>query len=289
MAIYAIGDVHGCHAQLLELLARIAFRPGRDRLWFVGDLINRGPDSLAVLRFVRELGDDATVILGNHESRALGGLAGSPSPIFKQHMKYLLDAPDLDEIHAWLKGLRFFHRDRALNWSMVHGGIHPHWSLAEAEARSEALAVVLSRGENEPIAAMLRGGGDLPAEEPPASDPMERLRYNAAVFTRIRLCSSEGRLLWPGGEPSPPSVNPYALPGPENPYQPWFTRLNPLEEGENLLYGHWAMAGLTLGERTVGLDGGCVYGGKLHAMRLDDPSRPVWSVPCPRQAQPGGD
>ncbi|MBF0180855.1 MAG: symmetrical bis(5'-nucleosyl)-tetraphosphatase [Magnetococcales bacterium] len=274
MAVYAIGDVHGCLPELLVLLARIDFRPGRDRLLFVGDILNRGPDSLGTVRFVRDLGDEAVTLMGNHEARAVMGMSGRADGSFQSHLGVLADAPEADQILAWLRGLPLMHRDASLGVTMVHAGLYPGWTMADAFAIAARLRAVVM--DDAGLKMLLAGFREPYAErEPDDTDEMARLRFALAVMTRIRYCTPEGRLVW---------ANPAALA--ETPdWVPWY-RIRPLPEPEVMVYGHWAAAGLTTGGGYYGLDSGCVYGGRLTALRLDHPERPLFQVPCPCYVKP---
>lgn len=283
MAHYAIGDVHGCYAELRHLLHEIGWKQGEDRLWLVGDLINRGPSSLDVVRFVQDLGDRAVAIQGNHEVRAVQGLFGSPSPVFQEHMGYLLDAPDCAALAGWLRRLPFLARDEEHGLTMVHAGLHPHWDVNAAMARAATLETSFrdDHGLQDLLAGMT---GPQPEKEP--DPPLARQLWDLAVFTRIRLCTPEGQLLWPRSVRK--EINPYLPPPEDSPYRSWHD-IHQIGDGELLLYGHWAAAGLTVRPRTLGLDGGCVYGGQLVAVRLDHPDRPITTIPTPQYVAPDGE
>ncbi|MBF0368345.1 MAG: symmetrical bis(5'-nucleosyl)-tetraphosphatase [Magnetococcales bacterium] len=283
MALYAIGDVHGCCEPLVELLDRIHFKPDRDRLWFVGDLINRGPCSMEVLRLVRDLGDRAISLMGNHEARAVAALSGDPRQAAFKSMDYLRDAPAADGWEEWLRKRPFFHWDRESGFAMAHAGLYPSWSLKEAEKRSRKLTDCYQ--DPKKIRALFAGfGGPLPEEEPSkkirAKDPLAQLRFDQTVFTRIRLSNREGHLLWPKKALAAGLSDPYSLPPESSPYKPWY-ELWQTPKKQKVIHGHWAAAGLQLGEQVIGLDTGCVYGGRLTAIRLDDPTLPITQVDCP--------
>lgn len=278
MAVYAIGDVHGCFSELQTLLAELAFNAKRDQLIFVGDLLSRGPDSIGVMRFVRDSGDHAITVLGNHEVRALAGLSGYGSADFEKHMQFLAEAPDRDELFSWLRHQPLIHSNPELGFAVVHAGIHPFWSLEESCRRAELLQALIANVEEAPsLYAKLEMQ---PAqEEIPSMDAMDRLCFSLALFTRIRLCSQQGVLLWAQQARTAGLADPYDLPPVDFPFQPWYA-VRPSTRGEKIVYGHWAMAGLTLNPTTFGLDSGCVYGGKLTAMRLDHPDNPIFQVSC---------
>lgn len=279
MAIYAIGDLHGCYSELQQLLAQIAFHPQRDRLWFVGDLISRGPDSLACLRFVRDLGDRAVAVLGNHEIRALTGLSGNATAEFNLYMGYFSDASDREELYDWLRTLPLVHRDRSLGFTMVHAGLHPDWSLDDAVERSDKLSVILS--DRERCRAFLADDHPKPPlEEPPPDEEESWLHFALALLTRIRYCTRKGRLMTSKEVRESGLLEGSGEPPENSPFQAWHHH-RPWQPGERVVYGHWAMAGLNLGPHAYGLDSGAVYGGHLTAMRLDHPEHPVFQVDTP--------
>ncbi|MBF0097845.1 MAG: symmetrical bis(5'-nucleosyl)-tetraphosphatase [Magnetococcales bacterium] len=291
MAIYAIGDVHGCLGELQALLQEIRFDPERDRLRFVGDLVNRGPDSVGVVRFVRSLGERAVAVMGNHEGRILAALVGWPAdrgimPLVAQ----LRSAPDSAELIQWLRSMPLFHCDRALAFGMVHAGLSPTWSLSDVRALSKEITAVMQNEEQS--REFFLNWDDTVLDNPEdESDPLSRLRHAYAVMTRIRLCTKSGHPLWPNNPLLAGVSNPYAfVPTEESkaadfPYRPWF-ELRPEAEQARIVYGHWAAAGMTINPKSYGLDSGCVYGGKLTALQLDDPDLPVFQVSCPQYVTP---
>ncbi|MBF0124662.1 MAG: metallophosphoesterase [Magnetococcales bacterium] len=260
MAVYAIGDIHGCAREFEALLRRIAFNPQQDRLCLVGDLINRGPFSLEVVRMVRAMGPQAVVVMGNHELRALFGMVDNPSAIFLRHSAYLLEAVDAQQIHDWLKTLPLLYHDEALGWSLVHAALSPLWGLNQAQEIAQSLSRTLAK----------------------AGPITPSMRYHLNILTKGRLCSPQGEFLWPGNHAAAHGVNPYALPEQDaiTPFRPWFEQRQ-WSAAERVVFGHWATAGLVRRPpHCFGIDSGCVYGGKLTALRLDDPSWPIFQVDC---------
>ena len=256
MAVWAVGDVQGCLEPLNALLDRIAFDPARDRLWFCGDLVNRGPDSQGVLARVRGLGSAAVVVLGNHD---LHWLARN---FHKQERK----------IHAhanWLRQLPLAHYDESLNCLLVHAGVYPGWDLNQTLKRAAEVEEVL-RGDGcgEFLGDMY---GDLPNRWQDALAGGRRLRMIVNAFTRMRMVDPQGRL-------------DFAFKGPigkQPPYlAPWFSRPLRLPPGCRVVFGHWSALGQFVSDRLMALDSGCVWGGSLSAARLDGPPQSV-RVPCP--------
>ena len=287
MAIYAIGDVHACLSELTNLLAAIDFQPQRDRLWFVGDFINRGPESLQTLRFIRLLGDDVTVVMGNHEGRAIAALSGWHDAGLASFLQALQTAPDAAELEMWLRNIPLYHCDQTLGIGMVHAGISPAWSMKDVCWLSREVSQILRDPKMSQVFFQNRDDFALPAE-PAGTNKIQRLRFAFSIMTRIRMCTPEGSPLWPTHPLLAGLANPYAFVLSEDialPFRPWF-ELRPQGEGVKIVYGHWAAAGLNLNANTWGLDSGCVYGGKLTAIRLDHPDYPITQVDCQRYINP---
>lgn len=257
MATFAIGDVHGCFASLQALLDRIDFEPGRDRLWFVGDLVNRGPASLAVLRFVKGLGDGARAVLGNHDLHLLARAAGVAEARRLDTLDEVLAAKDAGELLDWLGSRPLF--DREGPWAMVHAGLFPSWSLGEAEEIARDAAQALAGKDRVKLLAGLRQP-PFPAWSP-ALPRAERRRLALVAFTLLRGLTADGRPFerFAGSPAHAPSG-----------FTPWFTVPHAREPGVTVLFGHWAALGLYRSRGIVGLDTGCAWGGHLTALRLED-------------------
>lgn len=271
MAVYAIGDVQGCHDALLALLAHVGFDPARDRLWFAGDLVNRGPRSTEVLRFVRDLGERAVTVLGNHDLHLLAVGEGARPLRRKDTFAQVLEAPDAAELLGWLRRQPLLHRDAGLGYTLVHAGLAPQWSIAEAQRRAAELERALrAPGWHAFLAAMY---GDDPVLWSEQLSGSARLRFITNAFTRMRYCDAAGRLDL--AESGPPGSQPAGL-------MPWYEVPARRNAGERILFGHWATLDLTgpidPRHRVHHLDTGCVWGGRLTAMRLEDGRR--FSVPC---------
>lgn len=268
MAVYAIGDIQGCYDEFRRLLDVLDFSPGRDRLWLTGDLVNRGPGSLATLRFVRGLGADAITVLGNHDLHLLA-VANGGRLRKGDTLAEVLDAPDRDELLAWLSGRPLLHEDRTLRFSMVHAGLPPQWDLAQARLEARAVEAALAQAPGPFLAAMY---GDEPDRWLPGLQGAERLRFAVNCFTRLRYCSNDGRLLLKL------KCAPEAAPAGA---VPWFAASRRLSRGERIIFGHWSTLGYRVANDTYSLDTGCVWGGELTAIRLDGPRPgPPASVRC---------
>jgi bis(5'-nucleosyl)-tetraphosphatase (symmetrical) len=275
MALYAIGDVQGCDAELGALLSALRFSADKDRLWFVGDLVNRGPGSLAVLRRVRSLGDAATVALGNHDLHLLAVAYGFAATRSDDTLSEVLAAPDCDALLEWLVGRPLLHEDLALNLCMLHAGLAPQWDLALARRCAREFESALRRDPKK-----LFGGlyGDQPDRWDEALAGAERLRFIANCFTRLRYVDANGRLML-RAKGSPKKSQSKAL-------IPWFEAPAARWRGPRIVFGHWSTLGYFNFADVTGLDTGCVWGGTLTALRLDEPdARPV-QVPCAASATP---
>lgn len=276
MAVYAIGDVQGCAEPLQALLGRIGFTPERDRLWFTGDLVNRGPGSLDVLRFVKSLGDAATVVLGNHDLHLLAVWAGQGHLNPGDTLDPVLEAPDVDELMHWLRRRPLLHHDPGLGYLMVHAGIAPEWDLATAIRCARELESAL-RGPDY-VEYLGNIYGNQPDRWSESLSGYERLRYVTNVFTRMRCCDENGALrLDFKGEPGRIPAG----------YVPWFRVPGRRYRGPTVICGHWSALGFHDGDGILALDTGCLWGGALTAARLDG-ERLITSLPCEAFQQPGG-
>jgi bis(5'-nucleosyl)-tetraphosphatase (symmetrical) len=257
MAIYAVGDIQGCFDSLRRLLDRAQFNPACDQLWVAGDLVNRGPDSLGALRFVKNLGSAAQLVLGNHDLHLLAARHGLRVMNKKDTLQPILAADDCDELLHWLRQQPLMHQNAA--YVMSHAGIPPVWTQAEAASLAAEVAAVLSgEGYCELLASMY---GNQPDTWQPTLTRMERLRLIINYFTRMRFCARDGRLDLKSKEA--PGTAPAG-------FAPWFAWPGPHLE-RPVLFGHWAaLQGITTNPRAIALDTGCVWGNQLSMLRLND-------------------
>lgn len=268
MALYAVGDVQGCYDALQRLLQKLAFDPARDRLWFTGDLVNRGAQSLETLRFVKSLGDTAVTVLGNHDLHLLAVAAAKTKAKRRDTLDAVLAAPDRAELLGWLQGRPLFHHEPRFG-ALVHAGLLPAWSIERAAALAREAEVVL-RG---PRADEFFGHmyGDLPDRWNEQLHGFDRLRLIVNAMTRLRYCDLEGAMdLHHKGAPGsqPPDLVPwYSLPGRHN-------------RDQRIVFGHWSTLGVYANENVVGIDSGCLWGGSLTAVRLDDSEPAFTQVAC---------
>lgn len=267
MAIYAIGDVQGCFAELQALLDKLRFDPAQDRLWFTGDLVNRGPRSLETLRFIRGLGQAAVAVLGNHDLHLLAVAQGVSKPKHRDTFGDVLTAPDRDELLDWLRRLPLLYREGG--FYLIHAGLPPQWSAADA-ARHAAEVESLLRGEDygEFFRHMYGDQPDL------WSDHLRgwgRARFITNCLTRLRYCERDGRA----------EFKHKGAPGSQPPHlKPWFDVPGRRSVDGTIVFGHWSTLGFHAGQGVYGLDTGCLWGGELTALRLDGEDRARVSVAC---------
>jgi bis(5'-nucleosyl)-tetraphosphatase (symmetrical) len=257
MATYAIGDVQGCYDELRALLDDLNFDPANDRLWFVGDLVNRGPRSLEVLRFVKHLGDRAVAVLGNHDLHLVVQAEGYGRRNAEDTLDAVLNAPDRDELVAWLRRQPLFHVDG--EFAMVHAGLLPQWTIAQAAALSTEVHVALVAENYREFLAHL--WGSMPACWRDDLVGWDRLRVVVNAMTRMRFCSPEGVMEF--HSKGPPDNAPRG-------FMPWFDVAQRASARQTIVCGHWSALGLKLETNLLALDTGCLWGGALTAVRLGD-------------------
>ena len=274
---YAIGDVQGCFDDLLRLLDKLDFDPDVDRLWFTGDLVNRGPDSLELLRFVRGLGTAAISVLGNHDLHLLAVAAGAVRSRRKDTITEILDAPDCEELLFWLRHQPVLHHSETLGFTMIHAGLPPQWDLDMARQCARELETVLQNFGYEDLFRHLAEKGPLVWRE--GLDRWERLRFITNCFTQLRWCGLDGRIDLPGKRCKVSAKCKRSL--------PWFAIPDRASRGLRILFGHWAklvpkrhkgMAGV------IPLDTGCANGGRFTALRLED--QRYFRLKCKNRAVP---
>jgi len=269
MSTYVIGDVQGCYEQLRRLLDSIAFDPLHDTLWFVGDLVNRGPQSRAVVRFVKSLGQNAITVLGNHDLALLVVAEGIHQAHAGDTFDDILDAPDRDELLDWLRHRKLMHA--AGKDVMVHAGLLPQWNVPQASALAHEVETALrSDGYREFLAHMY---GNEPVRWRDDLSGYDRLRVVVNAMTRMRLVAADGAMefrhkLGPANGPAG--------------YVPWYDAPDRASRDAWVAFGHWAALGLLVREDVVCLDSGCVWGRALSALRLED--RQVMQCGCPELA-----
>jgi len=278
MALYLIGDVQGCDTALGRLLDEIAFSPSRDRLVLLGDLVNRGPESLAVLRRVMALGDAAACLLGNHDLHLLVVSQGVRKPHHSDTVADILHAPDRDALLDWLR-----HRPLALHERgvlMVHAGVLPQWTAHKTMQLAAEVETVL-RGADWHV-FMHQMYGNQPDEWHDGLQGAARLRVIVNALTRLRYCTAGGRMEFDtkvgGAGDAPPG------------FMPWFDVPGRRTAGDVVAFGHWSTLGWLARPDLISLDTGCVWGGALSAARIGSHAgeRELIQVRCPQAQAPGG-
>jgi bis(5'-nucleosyl)-tetraphosphatase (symmetrical) len=265
MAIYAVGDIQGCHAELMQMLDKIAFDQAKDKLWLVGDLVNRGPGSLEVLRLVKSLGDSAITVLGNHDLHLLAVAEGAAELNRNDTLDEILAAPDRDELLRWLRNQRLLHVQDG--YVLVHAGLLPQWDVALAESLAREVEAALRCDDYATF--LSRMYGNFPHHWDDSLSGYKRLRVIVNAFTRMRICTQDGEMEFkfkseveniPAG------------------YLPWFDVTRRASRDATVIFGHWSALGLLLRKNVIALDTGCLWGGPMTAIRLED--RKLFQVAC---------
>lgn len=269
MPIYAVGDIQGCCDEFEKLLERLEFDTARDRLWLVGDLVNRGPRSLDVLRKVKALGDAAVTVLGNHDMHLLAVALAGEKRKSRDTLDDILAAPDRDELMHWLRHRPVLHHDPELHYTMIHAGLAPQWDLATAQSCARELEAAL-RDERQCIDLFEHMYGDKPTRWSEDLSGFDRLRFITNCVARLRYCRTDGQLdmKFKGTlEQAPKHL------------VPWFRAPGRKTRQDRIVFGHWSALGYYEGDGVLGIDTGCVWGSSLCAARLDRRAPPVM-VPC---------
>lgn len=255
MTRYAIGDIQGCCDELRALLTEIGFSADRDRLWLVGDLVNRGPQSLEALRFVRALGDNVVVVLGNHDLHLLAIACGCRGARRSDTLEEILQASDRDVLLEWLASRPLAHFEAGD--LLVHAGVVPQWTVETTLRLAREVEFAL---RDDPRHLFDHMYGDEPDLWSPDLEGSDRLRFAINVLTRMRVCTREGRInLRLKGKPPPAGST----------WLPWFDVESRHTRGNRVVFGHWSALGLVVRDDVIGLDSGCVWGGTLTAIDLD--------------------
>ncbi len=273
MAIYCVGDVQGCYDELRRLLDLARFDPADDELWLTGDLVARGPKSLEVLRFVHNLGFQATTVLGNHDLHLLATAAGYVKPKKKDKLEALFNAHDADKLLRWLRLQPLLAEHPSAPLIMCHAGLSPGWDLATARSCAREVEELLRSDQGDWLLCHMYGND--PARWDPRLSGLPRWRYIINAYTRMRFCALDGSLDF-HSKVSPKQQSPEL--------KPWFeVRVRDSNEPE-LVFGHWAaLMGQCPTPKTHALDTGCVWGNQLTLWRWDDGA--VFSLPCPLYAK----
>lgn len=272
--IYLLGDLQGCGDPLARLLDEVAFSPSRDHLYVLGDLVNRGPDSLGVLRRLKALGASATCLLGNHDLHLLGVAHGVRKLHKGDTVSDILEAPDREDWLHWLRHRRM--AVQAHGWLMVHAGVVPQWDAAQTLAVAAEVEALLQGPD---LAGFLpQMYGKQPERWRDDLQGVDRWRCAINSLTRLRFCQADGTMDFEAKDGA--AEAPAGL-------MPWFEVPGRRTEGTPVAFGHWSTLGLINRDDLLSLDTGCVWGGQLTAVRLGDLGREVIQIPCERSQQPG--
>jgi bis(5'-nucleosyl)-tetraphosphatase (symmetrical) len=273
MATYAVGDIQGCYDELRRALDRVQFDPKQDQLWCVGDLVNRGPKSLEVLRFIKSLGHAAISVLGNHDLHLLAIASGNKHKSART-LQPILEANDRDELISWLQYRPLLHWDQNLGYAMLHAGLPPEWDMPTAVRLAQEVENVLrSEAAQDYFAHMY---GDKPVQWNENLRGINRLRFITNCFTRLRFCNTDGVL----------SLEDKGKPGTQTDpqYQPWFSHQHRASLDTRIIFGHWSTLGYVHKHNVWALDTGCLWGGSLTLFDLAKAK--AQHFPCPGQESP---
>jgi bis(5'-nucleosyl)-tetraphosphatase (symmetrical) len=281
MATYAIGDVQGCYPELSRLLDKLRFDPSRDQLWFCGDLVNRGGQSLETLRLIHGLRENVVVTLGNHDLSLLAIAQRKPDAQSRVNpeLREVLFADDAPVLFEWLRNQKLLHHDEALGWGMVHAGLAPSWTLRQALRAAQEVERELSSPRHPRLLKNLFG--NRPAAWSSRLQGIERFRASINTMTRMRYCDVNGRI----------DFEAKGMPGSQKPgLYPWFAVPGMRRREVNMVCGHWSALGRFAGLGVYAIDTGCVWGGQLTALRLDgeEPQYITVNAEPHRKRPPGG-
>ncbi len=258
MATYAVGDLQGCYKSLRRLLNKISFSPDCDRLWLAGDLVSRGHRSLEVLRYVKDLGDSAVCVLGNHDISLIAAHYGVIKP--HESLKAVMKADDREELIDWLRHRPMLHFDHELGYCMAHAGIYPHWSWLQAQQCASEVEVPLRGATVQRWLEQVYG--DEPTQWNNDLQSYERHRFIVNAFTRMRGCNPDGSLNF--------TIKGTSKDHQQNGLYPWFRLPTRSLLPYKVVFGHWSALGYRNDNQIISLDTGCVWGRKLTAVCLDD-------------------
>jgi bis(5'-nucleosyl)-tetraphosphatase (symmetrical) len=257
MAIYAIGDIQGCYTEFRRLLEVISFDPAHDQLWLAGDLVNRGPHSLETLRFVKGLGDAAVTVLGNHDLHLIATVVSLAKSGKKDTLGPILRAPDCDELIDWLRQQKLFYSSGGFN--MLHAGLPPQWDLPLTQRMANEAEQAIGGEDYQSFFRSMYG--NKPTVWQDDLSKTERLRFAVNCFSRLRYCTLEGDLDF--SQKGAPGTQPSHL-------LPWYAVPGRKSRDMRIIFGHWSTLGFYQGDNVVSIDTGCLWGGQLTAVRLDD-------------------
>jgi bis(5'-nucleosyl)-tetraphosphatase (symmetrical) len=271
---FLIGDVQGCCDAFERLLAQIGFSPSRDHVWLLGDLVNRGPQSMACLRRLQAFDGSASCLLGNHDLHLLAVADGAQRVKRQDTLDEILGAPDREALLDWLRCQRLAARDDG--WLLVHAGVPPQWDVPQTLAlAAEVESALRGPGRAEFMQALY---GNRPSSWDPALRGNDRLRFIVNALTRLRFCTADGQLEFETKEGAGSAPKGFL---------PWFDVPDRHTAGSKIAFGHWSTLGLFDRNDVLCLDSGCVWGGALSAARIDGGRREIFQVRCAQACRPG--
>jgi bis(5'-nucleosyl)-tetraphosphatase (symmetrical) len=276
MSVYVIGDVQGCYSELRRLLDKIQFDQTRDQLWFCGDLVNRGPESLQTLHFVRSLGNAAVTVLGNHDLHLLAIYYTQKKIRASDSLAAILKSTDCEDLMHWLQARPLVHYDSNLRFLLVHAGVHADWDLDQTLENAGEIEQLLQGEDNRELLKKMYG--NKPDRWSNDLTGIDRWRCIINVLTRMRFIRADGRLDYKAKGSPGEHV--------EQQLTPWFEMNRRLDQSIRIAFGHWSTLRLGAYGQNYAVDGGCVWGGEFTALRIDI-SQPQWfSINCESQSAP---
>lgn len=276
MAIWAIGDIHGCYSSFMELLEKIQFNPQEDKLWLVGDIINRGEDSLKTMEYIYSIRESVVMILGNHDMSLISAYYGLKKPSI--YMESILDSPKADAYITWLRHSKFLHIDLENRHCVAHAGISPEFDLGMAINYAKMVEEKLQSSGVRDWLKMMHTNGVYKFD--PNASENDRHKYILGAFTRMRFCYSDSKLDFKQkGKPNPLVIEQKGL-------KPWFASDSRRRIELKIIFGHWSTLGYYDDGNVVCLDNGCVWGGSLLAYRVDSKENEVVSIKCQGNLDP---
>ncbi len=269
MAVYVIGDIQGCFDELQELVKYISFNPKKDQLWFVGDLVNRGPKSLETLRWVKSLGKAAVTVLGNHDLHLLAAHAGVKEIRNTSSLYRVLQAKDIDELVKWLRQQPLILYNKQLKFAMVHAGLAPQWSIKDAAKYSKEVETVLRSKKYKDF--LLNMYGDQPNYWDGRLKGWNRLRTITNFMTRVRYCNNQGVMSF--SEKGPPGTQVARM-------KPWYEITSRKSQNTTIAFGHWSTLGHLHDYNIISTDTGCLWGGMLTAVQIEKDKLITYQIDC---------
>ncbi len=269
MAVYAIGDVQGCFDELQELARYISFSLKKDQLWFVGDLVNRGPKSLETLRWIKSLGNTAVTVLGNHDLHLLAAHAGAKEITTSSSLYPVLQAKDIDSLVEWLRRQPLMRYNKQLKFAMVHAGLAPQWSIKDSLRYAKEVEIVLRSKKYKDF--LYNMYGDQPNQWDGRLKSWNRLRTITNFMTRVRYCTNKGVMSFT--EKGPPGIQCARM-------KPWYEIASRKSQDTTVVFGHWSTLGYKHDHNIIATDTGCLWGGALTAVKIELEKLTIYQIDC---------